>query len=106
MIAREFFNLETPGSHYSAQSNIKPLQLIGTINMLVSDLFGKKVYMIGGGWIGEGKPYLKSRKLNALRAFWEAFFAASGAALEGLFLDIYGYIYGYELEHRHPQYHP
>ncbi|MFI0414178.1 MAG: hypothetical protein ACH255_08555 [Candidatus Thiodiazotropha sp.] len=51
-------------------------------------------YVIGGGWIGEGKPYLESRKLNVLRAFWDAFFAASGATLEGLFLNIYGYFSG------------
>lgn len=50
---------------------------------MIPDLSGTKVYVIGGGWIGEGRPYLESRKLNALRAFWEAFFAASGAALEG-----------------------
>ncbi|MES9922754.1 MAG: hypothetical protein ABW152_01570 [Candidatus Thiodiazotropha endolucinida] len=31
----------------------------------------------------KGKRYLESRKLNALRAFWEVFFAASGTTLEG-----------------------
>ncbi|MES9922753.1 MAG: hypothetical protein ABW152_01565 [Candidatus Thiodiazotropha endolucinida] len=41
MIAREFLNLETPASHFLAQSNIEPLQLIGTINMLARDLIGK-----------------------------------------------------------------
>ncbi|MES9827088.1 MAG: hypothetical protein ABW201_02330 [Candidatus Thiodiazotropha sp.] len=38
---------------------------------------------MGGDWIGEGKLYLESRKLNALRAFWVAFFTSSGTTLEG-----------------------
>ncbi|MES9822948.1 MAG: hypothetical protein ABW127_00790 [Candidatus Thiodiazotropha endolucinida] len=50
---------------------------------MIPDLSGTKVYVIGGGSIGEGKPYLESRKLNALQAFWGAFFAASGSILEG-----------------------
>jgi hypothetical protein len=50
---------------------------------MIPDLSGTKVYVIGGGWTGEGKPYLESRKLNALRAFWEAFFTKSGSRLEG-----------------------
>ncbi|MBT3014868.1 MAG: hypothetical protein AB2672_11740 [Candidatus Thiodiazotropha endolucinida] len=50
---------------------------------MIPDLSGTKIYVIGGGWIGEGKPYLESRKLNALPAFWEAFFAASGTVQEG-----------------------
>ncbi len=50
---------------------------------MIPDLSGTKVYVIWGGWIGEGKPYLDSRKLNALKGFWEAFFAASGSTLEG-----------------------
>ncbi|MEW8084672.1 MAG: hypothetical protein AB2823_03825 [Candidatus Thiodiazotropha endolucinida] len=41
MIAREFLNLDTSSSHYSAQPNAKPLQLVGTINMLARDLIGK-----------------------------------------------------------------
>ncbi|MEW8305736.1 MAG: hypothetical protein G8D81_01425 [gamma proteobacterium symbiont of Clathrolucina costata] len=41
MIAREFLNLDTSSSHYSAQPNVKPLQLVGTINMLARDLIGK-----------------------------------------------------------------
>ncbi|MES9988379.1 MAG: hypothetical protein AB2552_03800 [Candidatus Thiodiazotropha endolucinida] len=55
---------------------------------MIPELSGTKVYVIGGGWIGEGKPYLESRKLNALREFWEAFFAASGSSLEGFGLPV------------------
>ncbi|MEW7975704.1 MAG: hypothetical protein AB2821_19755 [Candidatus Thiodiazotropha endolucinida] len=36
---------------------------------MIPDLSGTKVYVIRGVWIGEGKPYLESRKLNALRVF-------------------------------------
>jgi hypothetical protein len=42
------------------------------------------VYVIRGGWLEDGRLYLDSRKLKALRDFWEAYFAASGATLEGL----------------------
>ena len=50
---------------------------------MIPDLSGVKVYVIGGGWLEDGSLYLDSRKLNALRDFWEAFFAASGGRLEG-----------------------
>lgn len=50
---------------------------------IISDLSGVKVYVIGGGWLDEGSLYLDSRKFNTLRNFWEKFFAASGATLEG-----------------------
>ncbi|MEW8184107.1 MAG: hypothetical protein AB2794_03800 [Candidatus Thiodiazotropha endolucinida] len=50
---------------------------------MIPDLSGVKVYVIGGGWLEDGSLYLDSRKLKALRDFWGAFFAASGASLEG-----------------------
>ena len=33
------------------------------------------VHLIDAGWMGEGKPYLDSQKLKALRSFWEKLFA-------------------------------
>jgi hypothetical protein len=43
----------------------------------------------GGGWIEEGKSYQDSRKLKSLCDFWEAFFAKSGAQLEGFGVPSY-----------------
>ena len=42
-----------------------------------------KVYVMGGGWLDDGSLYQDSRKLKALRSFWEKFFTSSHARLEG-----------------------
>lgn len=50
---------------------------------LIPDLSGLKVYVIGAGWFADGSLYQDSRKIKALRTFWEKFFKASNAKLEG-----------------------
>lgn len=50
---------------------------------MIPDLTGIRIYVIGGGWLEDGSLYQDSRKIKALRIFWEKFFTAAGATLEG-----------------------
>ena len=50
---------------------------------MIPDLSGVRIYVIGAGWLQDGSLYQDAGRLGALRTFWEKFFAAAGATLEG-----------------------